>query len=67
MNLLASCEYKANRYRDLKNLILTPHDGLRLILLEISSLGFILTESKELKKRNEGVELWCLQNNVHML
>ena len=36
-NLLSSREYKADRYKELKNLSLVPCNHLELILLEISA------------------------------
>ena len=49
-NLKSSREYKANKYKDLKDLLLVPCDDLKLILLEISSLGFVSKDISEFKK-----------------
>ena len=48
-NLLSSREYKSNRYKELKNLSLVPCNDLELILLEISTLGFVTKHVREFK------------------
>ena len=47
--LLPSREYKADRYKELKNLSLVPCNALELILLEISALGFVNEHVKHFK------------------
>ena len=48
-NLLSSREYKSNCYKELKNLSLVPCNDLELILLEISTLGFVTKYVREFK------------------
>ena len=48
-NLLSSREYKSNHYKELKNLSLVPCNDLELILLEISTLGFVTKHVREFK------------------
>ena len=49
MNLLSSCEYKADCHKGLKSLSLVPCNDLELILLEISALGFVIKHVKDFK------------------
>ena len=47
--LLSPREYKADRYKELKNLSLVPCNALELILLEISALDFVNEHVKHFK------------------
>ena len=48
-NLLSSREYKSDHYKELKNLSLVLCNDLELILLEISTLGFVSKHVREFK------------------
>jgi hypothetical protein len=48
-NLLSSRNYKAERYKELKQLSLVPCNELDLVLVEISSLGFVTKKGKDFK------------------
>ena len=48
-NLLSSCEYKSNHYKELKNLSLVSCNDLEFVLLEISTLGFVTKHVREFK------------------
>ena len=48
-NLLSSREYKSSCCKELKNLSLVPCNDLELILLYISTLGFVTKQVREFK------------------
>lgn len=48
-NLKSSREYKLKRYENLRNELVTPVQDFEIILLEVSSLGFVTEESKRFR------------------
>ena len=49
LNIIKSREYKENKYRELKNDLVAPYKQFTLILLELTSLGFVSKNIKEMR------------------
>ena len=46
---MKSREYKENKHRELKNDLVVPYKQFTLILLELTSLGFVSKNTKEMR------------------
>ena len=49
LNIIKSREHKENKYRELKNELVVPYKQFTLILLELTSLGFVSKNIKEMR------------------
>ena len=49
MNIIKSRDYKENKYSELKNDLVVPYERFPLIFLELTSLGFVFKNMKEMR------------------